>query len=153
MQRDFVLLCSLSHRRNESHKKQPVLKRYFAKGPIIIIGIRRRPTLPGGRPPSTIGAGGLNCCVRNGNRWDPSAIATGNLSNMKLYEVRARSIPCYGTLPGPLLLLFPTKLRFAGTPRGSGAGIGACSYSSVIPRINSRGCKHPQNRITKRSTR
>ena len=39
--------------------------------------IRRLPTLPGGLPPSTIGAGGLNYCVRNGNRCDPSAIATG----------------------------------------------------------------------------
>jgi hypothetical protein len=38
--------------------------------------IRRRPTLPGGLPPSTIGAGGLNFRVRNGNGCDPSAIAT-----------------------------------------------------------------------------
>ena len=42
------------------------------------IGIRRRPTLPGRVQPSTIGAEGLNFCVRNGNRWDPFAIATGN---------------------------------------------------------------------------
>ena len=41
-------------------------------------GIRRRPTLPGRVQPSTIGAEGLNFCVRNGNRWDPFAIATGN---------------------------------------------------------------------------
>ena len=39
---------------------------------------RRRPTLPGRVQPSTIGAEGLNFCVRNGNRWDPFAIATGN---------------------------------------------------------------------------
>jgi hypothetical protein len=38
--------------------------------------IRRRPTLPGGLPPSTIGAGGLNFRVRNGYGCDPSAIAT-----------------------------------------------------------------------------
>src|SRR5713101_6035781 len=31
---------------------------------------------PTGRPSSTIGAGGLNCRVRNGNGCDPSAIAT-----------------------------------------------------------------------------
>ena len=37
---------------------------------------RRRPTLPGRIRPSTIGATGLNFCVRNGNRCDPSAIAT-----------------------------------------------------------------------------
>ena len=44
--------------------------------------IRRRPTLPGGLPPSTIGAGGLNCRVRNGNGCDPAAMATGNLLSM-----------------------------------------------------------------------
>ena len=42
------------------------------------IGIRRRPTLPGRVQPSTIGAAGLNFCVRYGNRWNPFAIATGN---------------------------------------------------------------------------
>src|SRR5207302_6083799 len=40
---------------------------------------RRRPTLPGGLPPSTIGAGGLNCRVRNGNGCDSAAMATGTL--------------------------------------------------------------------------
>jgi hypothetical protein len=39
---------------------------------------RRRPTLPGGLPPSTIGAGGLNCRVRNGNGCVPAAMATGS---------------------------------------------------------------------------
>ena len=43
-----------------------------------LYGIRRRPTLPGRVQPSTIGAEGLNFCVRNGNRWIPFAIATGN---------------------------------------------------------------------------
>ena len=38
--------------------------------------IWRRPTLPGTIVPSTIGAGGLNFCVRDGNRCDPSAMAT-----------------------------------------------------------------------------
>ena len=42
------------------------------------IGIRRRPILPGRFQPSTFGADGLNFCVRDGNRWDPIAIATGN---------------------------------------------------------------------------
>ena len=37
---------------------------------------RRRPTLPGPLDPSTIGAGGLNFRVRNGNGCDPSAMAT-----------------------------------------------------------------------------
>ena len=37
---------------------------------------RRRPTLPGPRGPSTIGAERLNCSVRNGKRCFPLAIAT-----------------------------------------------------------------------------
>ena len=41
-------------------------------------GIRRRPTFPGRVQPSIIGAEGLNFCVRDGNRWDPFAITTGN---------------------------------------------------------------------------
>ena len=40
---------------------------------------RRRPTLPGGLPPSTIGAGGLNCRVRNGNGCVPAAMVTGSI--------------------------------------------------------------------------
>ena len=41
---------------------------------------RQRPTLPGSLPPSTIGAGGLNCRVRDGNGCFPAAMATGNLA-------------------------------------------------------------------------
>ena len=44
----------------------------------LLIGIRQRPTLPGRLQPSTIGAQGLNFCVRYGNRWIPFAIATGS---------------------------------------------------------------------------
>ena len=40
--------------------------------------IRRRPMLPGRVQPSTFGTEGLNFCVRDGNRWDPFVIATGN---------------------------------------------------------------------------
>src|SRR5665811_2154409 len=36
---------------------------------------RRRPTLPGGCPPSTIGAERLNCSVRNGKRCFPFAMS------------------------------------------------------------------------------
>ncbi len=43
-------------------------------------GFRQRPTLPGSLPPSTIGAGGLNGRVRNGNGCFPAAMATGNRS-------------------------------------------------------------------------
>src|SRR5205823_12885828 len=38
---------------------------------------RRRPTLPGPCEPSTIGAEGLNCSVRNGKRCFPLAMTTG----------------------------------------------------------------------------
>ena len=51
-------------------------------------GIRRRPTLPGRCQPSTIGAERLNFCVRDGNRWDPLAIATGNSSVVRRLRVR-----------------------------------------------------------------
>ena len=39
----------------------------------------RRPTLPGTNVPSTIGSGGLNCRVRDGNGCTPSDIVTRNL--------------------------------------------------------------------------
>jgi hypothetical protein len=48
---------------------------------------RRRPTLPGGLPPSTIGAGGLNFRVREGNGCVSTAMATGNqLSTWMIHE-------------------------------------------------------------------
>ena len=34
--------------------------------------------LPGRVQPSTFGTERLNFCVRDGNRWDPLVIATGN---------------------------------------------------------------------------
>ena len=48
------------------------------RAPLVAFEIRRRPTLPGTLVPSTIGAGGLNCRVQNGNGCDPAAIATEN---------------------------------------------------------------------------
>ena len=41
---------------------------------------RRRPTLPGGCPPSTIGAEWLNCSVRNGKRCLPLAMRHRNFA-------------------------------------------------------------------------
>ena len=52
--------------------------RDFSAPPSALV-IRQRPTLPGTHVPSTIGAGGLNFRVRNGNGCDPTAITTGNL--------------------------------------------------------------------------
>ena len=52
--------------------------------------------LPGRVQPSTFGAEGLNFCVRDGNRWDPFAIATGNsvsLSGFRFHQNRPYSKP------------------------------------------------------------
>ena len=59
----------------------PVLAN-IAKMPRVHFELRafvkwRRPTLP--RVCSTIGAVGLNFSVRNGKRWNPVAITTGNI--------------------------------------------------------------------------
>src|SRR3954449_13456570 len=56
---------------NQNDKSRP------RRGGSIVILNRRRPTLPGPCEPSTIGAVGLNCSVRNGKRCFPHAIATG----------------------------------------------------------------------------
>ena len=42
------------------------------------MGIRQRLILPGRLQPSTFSTEGLNFCVRNGNRWDPFVMTTGN---------------------------------------------------------------------------
>ena len=59
-----------------------VKKAYTKKKPRVHFVLRafvkwRRPTLP--RVCSTIGAVGLNFSVRNGKRWNPVAITTGNI--------------------------------------------------------------------------
>ena len=53
--------------------------------------IRRRPTLPGRFQPSTISVLRLNFCVRDGNRWIPQAIITGNWAGPKAFCCRAES--------------------------------------------------------------
>ena len=55
----------------------------------------RRPNLPGGYPPSTLGAGGLNCRVREGTGCTPTAKDTNILSSDETAEkcgscIRAR---------------------------------------------------------------
>ena len=47
---------------------------------------RQRPTFPGSFPPSIIGAGELNFCVRDGNRCILSAIVTGLISSPDLWN-------------------------------------------------------------------
>ena len=44
--------------------------------------IRQRPTLPRGFPRSTIGSGGLNFRVRDGNGCDPTEMATGKICSV-----------------------------------------------------------------------
>jgi hypothetical protein len=53
-------------------------------GTALLSQDRRRPTLPGPRGPSTIGAEGLNFSVRNGKRCIPLAIATERLRDQAL---------------------------------------------------------------------
>ena len=75
---------------------------------------RRRPTLPGPCEPSTIGAEGLNCSVRNGKRCFPLAVATGKrretedgdermppLGPSKLHSATAGITPLYGDQKNP----------------------------------------------------
>ena len=78
----------------------------------------RRPTLPGGFPPSTIGAERLNGSVRNGKRCFPLAIAT------KLVETKPR----WGlkTARGP-------KEKYPSRPRRISTGL-----LRALPRFHSR---------------
>ena len=81
------------------HKKREPLFR------MTLTVIRRRPTLPGRFQPSTISVLRLNFCVRDGNRWIPQAIVTGNL-----FEVRRfRSLPlgCSRTLKTAQVRVIP----------------------------------------------
>ena len=47
--------------------------------PLSLEKIWRRPTFEGPCGPTIIGAGGLNCRVRDGNGWDPAAMGARNL--------------------------------------------------------------------------
>ncbi len=57
----------------------------------------RGPTLPGALAPSTIGAGGLNFRVRDGNGYFPSAVPTRNFISIPsrlhsdVFRFRAKS--------------------------------------------------------------
>ena len=84
---DGLSLCTLTlprHPRTPPRVRPPAITRHRtptmppAKRGHCLEKSRRRPTLPGGYPPSTIGAGGLNCRVRNGNGCLSAAMATGN---------------------------------------------------------------------------
>lgn len=78
---------------------------------LFLYGIRQRPILPGRVQPSTFGTEGLNCCVRDGNRWNPFVIATGN---GELFSCRALlrlpGLPFRNTVPSLLLSARPRIL-------------------------------------------
>src|SRR5579884_657133 len=63
-------------RRRQKHNKPAGQRR--PTGSLLRI-IWRRPTLEGPCGPTTIGAGGLNCRVRDGNGWNPAAMIARNL--------------------------------------------------------------------------
>ena len=65
--------------RTHSYPRRRAKGTRISPSPLQRDKFRRRPTLPGSFPPSTIGAGSLNFRVRNGNGCDPAAMVTGNL--------------------------------------------------------------------------
>ena len=74
---------------------QPLLEN--EKSPTAGVGLevknRRRPTLPGGCPPSTIGAERLNCSVRNGKRCLPLAMHHRKFCETAPVELENRTRP------------------------------------------------------------
>ena len=78
------------HRKRQPHPPRPIVRagdflfpKTTKKAPLTLanqglIGIRQRLILPGRVQPSTFSTGELNFCVRDGNRWNLSVIATGN---------------------------------------------------------------------------
>ena len=69
--------------------------------------IRRRPTLPGRFQPSTISVLRLNFCVRDGNRWIPQAIVTGNIQAVKVSAFSVRLLAFRSVAASPLPLSLP----------------------------------------------
>ena len=86
--------------------------------------IRRRLTLPGRFQPSTISVLRLNFCVRDGNRWIPQAIVTGNQAELGFSCFRPRSRRLSQFLPHPQnrtgpILCFRLTTTSASNPRHS----------------------------------
>ena len=94
---------------------------------MISRGIRRRPTLPGRFQPSTISVLRLNFCVRDGNRWIPQAIVTGNQTEFGFYCCRF-SVIAASAVEWPRVFLYsasqlvlsapskPHRLEFCSSP-------------------------------------
>ena len=77
----------------------------------LLIGIRRRPTLPGRCQPSTISAKRLNFCVRYGNRWVPLAIITGNCFSVFSHRASASRFRSFAYRFPPLTCFSRSALR------------------------------------------
>ena len=75
-QSPFICLPSLLAR-TQTKAQNPAVHPHELRGSQALS--RRRPTLPPSCPGSTMGAGGLNFRVRNGNGCGPTAIATGKI--------------------------------------------------------------------------
>ena len=89
----------------------------------VPFGIRRRPTLPGRFQPSTISVLRLNFCVRDGNRWIPQAIVTGNSSG---------SLPFAASLPLRLAPGFAPSKPHRSAPLRS-PDLGSLRFASDFP--------------------
>src|SRR5690349_16684989 len=89
---------------------------------------RRRPTLPGPFKPSTIGATGLDCSVRNGKRYFPRAIATGNLSRPRLTRAFKTTQPANERVP--------RNQKYPSSPRPISTGLLRVSPPFQIRPIN-----------------
>ncbi len=89
---DVPFGVQIQHKQSADRKPACDLRARFAAGwkralqtrtPAKMAGVvdssRRRPTLPRGRPRSTIGPGGLNFRVRDGNGCFPSGMIAGKL--------------------------------------------------------------------------
>src|SRR5450830_1302978 len=80
--------------------------RFFTVG--FLKFLWRRPTLPGTDVPSTIGSGGLNCRVRDGNGCTPSDIDTRKLFCHCLF-VRLKSHLQSGDTPSKTRCVTPAR--------------------------------------------
>ena len=83
---------------------------------------RQRPTLPRSCPRSTIGGGGLNYCVRHGNRCFPSPMTTGKSRPGATPARAAPGSSCQRTQPGPGICRAPRSLA---TPPSVFPSVGA----------------------------
>ena len=122
-------------------------------------GIRRRPTLPGRFQPSTISVLRLNFCVRDGNRWIPQAIVTGNSQCECLllppfwYRRFGRQWPPDSLLFSSWALSPPLPGEVGGLPPTGGVHIWLCRRVAAT-RSSDRGvAEHPQNRTGRSSVR